>query len=566
MTNPIRQAKEEIGGLIRAAFVRAAQKGLLPSDISNFDFIVEIPKEKGHGDFAANAAMQGARLLKMPPRAIAEILLGELCLNGTGMERAEVAGPGFLNFYVRQDWLSDTLSAIAREGKDYGRTDINRGSRIMVEFVSANPTGPMHMGNARGGAIGDCLAEVLSRTGAEVTREFYINDAGNQMDKFELSLEARYLQIIHGEDAVPFPEDGYQGDDIRERAQEFYSLYGERYKDASPDMRRQALRDYGLEENLKRIKEDLTHYRIYYDVWFSESSLYESKDVERMLELLREGGFTYKKDGALWYAASRLGSDKDEVLVRANGTPTYLAADIAYHYNKFAVRGFDRVINIWGADHHGHVARLKNALDAVGLDKNRLDVVLIQLVRLLSEGKPVKMSKRTGKSITLRDLLEETSVDAARFYFNLRQADSHFDFDLDLAVSQSAQNPVYYVQYAHARIQSILRLLVSEGGDAAYAKSAAELSLLTEPEETDLIKILAALPEEIAAAAEEYDPSRLTKYAVEAATLFHKFYNAHRVKCDDPALMRARTALIHCVRTVLANVLDILKVDAPERM
>jgi len=566
MTNPIRQAKKEIESLVRAALKSAAQKGLLPEDISGFDFAVEIPKEKGHGDFAVNAAMQAARMLKMPPRAIADAIIGQLRLDGTLVERAEPAGPGFLNFFMKRKWLCGALLDIAREGRDFGRTDINRGKKIMVEFVSANPTGPMHMGNARGGATGDCLAEILARTGADVTREFYINDAGNQMEKFALSLETRYLELIYGEGAVDFPEDGYHGEDIRERAREFFAIHGDSYKDAPPAERREALKAYGLAENLKRIKEDLAHYRIRYDVWFAESALHKSGEVQKAIDTLRDAGCTYEKEDALWYAATRFGAEKDEVLVRKNGVPTYFAADIAYHINKFAVRGFDRVINIWGADHHGHVARLKGALDAVGLDGSKLDVVLIQLVRLMSEGKPVKMSKRTGKSITLRDLLDETSVDAARFYFNLRQADSHFDFDLDLAVKQSAQNPVYYVQYAHARIESILRVLRSEGGVSSMPESAEDLLVLCEEEEIDLIKKLAALPEEIAAAAAEYDPSRLTRYAIETATLFHKFYNAHRVNCDDPALKRARTALISCVRTVIANVLDILKVDAPERM
>ncbi|MEE1492695.1 MAG: arginine--tRNA ligase, partial [Massilioclostridium sp.] len=420
-----------------------------------------------------------------------------------------------------------------------------------------------HIGNARGGAMGDCLASVLDWAGYDVTKEFYINDAGNQIEKFALSLDVRYQQIYKGEDAVPLPEDAYQGADIKVHAQNFADLYGDKFLDATQQERRKALVDYALPINIANLKTDLAKYRIEYDVWFKESVLHEEGQVQKIVDILTERGLTYEKEGAIWYKSSEYGSEKDDVLVRANGIPTYFAADIAYHYNKFAVRGFDRVINIWGADHHGHVARLKGAMDAVGLDGSKLDVVLMQMVRLMRDGEPVKVSKRSGKSITLVSLLDEVPIDAARFIFNLREANSHLDFDLDLAVEQSSQNPVYYVQYAHARICSILKKLAQEGFSP---QEDADFGLLTAPEEIELIRHIARLPGDIVEAAKAYDPARITRYSLDLATLFHKFYNACKVKGDDERLTTARLTLCDAVRTVLENVLSMLKIDAPESM
>ncbi len=433
----------------------------------------------------------------------------------------------------------------------------------MVEFVSANPTGPMHLGNARGGALGDCLASVLDAAGYEVTREFYVNDAGNQIAKFAASLEARYLELY--KENVEFPEDGYHGEDIAVRAKEFADIHGDKYLNAPEQERRDALVAYALPKNVEGLRADLEKYRIVYDVWFRESELYKDGLVDKVIDILKDKGATYEQDGALWYRATDFGAEKDEVLVRSNGIPTYFAGDIAYHYNKFNVRGFERVINVWGADHHGHVARLKGAMDAVGLDGSRLDIVLMQLVRLVRDGEPVRMSKRTGKAITLTDLLEEIPIDAARFFFNLREPRSHFDFDLDLAVSESSDNPVYYVQYAHARICSILKNLHAEGIETENF-SGADLMLLREADELALIKHLAALPGEINAAAREYDPARITRYTIDLASAFHRFYNSCRVKDCDAPLRLARTALCAATKQVLANCLTLLKITAPETM
>ena len=450
----------------------------------------------------------------------------------------------------------------------------------MVEFVSANPTGPMHMGNARGGAIGDGLAEALSWCGYDVTREFYVNDAGNQIEKFGKSLEARYLQLYKGEDAIEFPEDGYHGEDIKVRAKEFADIHGDKYLEADSAERRKALVDYALPANVEGLQRDLGKYRIDYDVWFRESSLYKDGSIDKIVKILTDKGLTYEKDGALWYKnaevlTARLKAEgktdkqiealelKDDVIIRANGNPTYFAGDIAYHYNKFAERGFDKVINVWGADHHGHVARLQGAMDAVGLDGDKLDVVLMQLVELMRNGKPERMSKRTGKAITLTDLLEEVPIDAARFLFNMREPNTHLIFDLDLAVEQSNQNPVYYVQYAHARICSILRALAEEG---VTPKEDISLYNYTEPEELALVSEIAKFPVEIAESVKSYNPARITKYAVDLATMFHQFYNACRCRGVEEDVMYARIALCLAAKTTIKNVLTMLKVTVPESM
>lgn len=557
--NRIADAQKQLDTLIRTAYAKA-----FPGKEMR-DFIIEIPKDTSYGDFASNAAMVNAKNAGKAPRDIAAALLEAMDFTGSYFVAAETAGPGFMNFRLGQNWFSDSVQSVLDCGADYGRSDYGHGEKVMVEFVSANPTGPMHMGNARGGAIGDCLASALDFAGYEVCREFYINDAGNQIVKFGKSLEARYLQLYLGEDAVEFPEDGYQGEDIKVRAKEFADLHGDKYVNAPSEERTQALIDYALPANVEGLRRDLEKYRIKYDVWFSEKSLHESGAVMDVVKLLSDRGMTYEKDGAVWYKATEFGAEKDEVLVRANGIPTYFTADIAYHYNKFAVRCFDRVIDVWGADHHGHVARMKGSMDAIGLDGSKLDVVLMQLVRLMKDGQPFKMSKRTGKAITLTDLLEEIPIDAARFFFNMREPNSTLDFDLDLAVEETSQNPVYYVQYAHARICSILKNLAAEG-ISPRPVTAAELDLLTTSEEKELIRKLATLPEEIIGAAKNYDPARLTHYVIDTATLFHKFYNACRVKGEEEPLMQARLALCMATRIVIENVLGLLKITAPESM
>ncbi|NLY43064.1 MAG: arginine--tRNA ligase [Clostridiaceae bacterium] len=557
-------AREQIRRTIKKAAEKAVQQDSLP-ELHIDEIVLEIPREKQHGDFATNVAMQMARQAKMPPRKIADILVSNMALEGTYIEKVEVAGPGFINFYLKKEWLYQVIHAIEWMGNDYGRVNIGNGQKVMVEFVSANPTGPMHMGNARGGALGDCLASILEWAGYDVTREFYINDAGNQIEKFGRSLEARYVQLLKGEDAFPFPEDGYHGEDITDHMREFISSEGDKYLDVDSEERRKVFVEYALNKNIEKIKADLKRYGIEYDVWFHESWLYENNEVQQTIDELTQKGYTYEKEGAIWFKATEFGAEKDEVLVRNNGVPTYFAADIAYHRNKFITRGFDRVIDIWGADHHGHVTRMKGAMKAIGCDPDKLDVIIIQLVRLLKNGEVARMSKRTGRTVTLSDLLDETGVDAARFFFNMRQSGSHLDFDLDLAVKQSNENPVFYVQYAHARICSILRLLSEEGIQVKGADSI-DVSLLNQPEEVELLKKLVELPEEITIAALTMEPSRMTRYVLDLAALFHTFYNACRVKTEDVELMAARLKLIDCVRIVLSNVLHLLGVSAPERM
>lgn len=581
MANLVEEAKKQIDALLRRSLERAAEKGELPSGAA-LSGTVEVPKDANNGDFAANHAMAGARALRMAPRKIAEALTANLELEGSYFTAAETAGPGFINFRLAPEWYSAVMAAVQAEGADYGRSAAMQGQKVMVEFVSANPTGPMHMGNARGGVLGDTLAEVLSRAGAKVWREFYVNDAGNQIEKFAASIEARYAQLVLGEGAFEFPEDGYHGDDIKELARLFLEEKGAGWLDRPLAERHEAMARFGLEHNLPRMKADLARYGIEYDEWFFESSLHESGFVADTVAKLTERGFTYEKDGALWLATSRILGDelraagksekdiekldlKDDVLRRANGFYTYFAADIAYHRNKLEVRGFDRVINIWGADHHGHVARLKGALDALGLDgQHRLDIVLMQLVKLLRDGEVVRMSKRTGKAISLGDLLDEIPVDAARWFFNSRP-DTQMDFDLGLAVREDSENPVYYVQYAHARICSVLRNLAADGHKVPAA-AGIDASLLTTEQEREVIKQLAGLPDEVLHAAQSLDPSRINRYAMELAARFHRFYNACRIKGAEPGVLEARLLLADCVRGAIAVCLDILGVKAPEQM
>ncbi len=563
MSKIVTLAEDQLKQAVLSALGAAVAAQELPAEPIP-TFAVEIPGDRAHGDLSANVAMVSARAFRLPPRKIADCILQHLELGGTYFEKAEVAGPGFLNFFLSPAFYAAVVADVLEQGEGYGRSNYGQGKKVMVEFVSANPTGPMHMGNARGGALGDCLAAVLDAAGYDVWREFYVNDAGNQIEKFGVSLEARYIQHLKGEDAVEFPEDAYHGDDIKEHAANFAALYGDKYLTASPEERRAALVAYALPLNIERMHRDLEKYRIVYDEWFLESSLHKSGAVKAVVDLLTEKGLTYEKDGAVWYKASENGGEKDEVLIRANGNPTYFAADIAYHRNKFE-RGFETCIDVWGADHHGHVARMKGAMDAVGLDGSKLQVVLIQLVRLMQGGEVVRMSKRSGKAIQLSDLLDEVPVDAARFFFNMREASTQMDFDLDLAVEQSSSNPVYYVQYAHARICSIFKNLAADG-IAPRGCTVEELARLTTPEEKELIRHLAAYTGEIVAAAKAYEPARITRYCMELATLFHKFYNACRVKGEEEALMQARLSLCAATRNTLKNALSLLKIDAPELM
>lgn len=564
MSKIVKKTEIELKNIIEQAVKKAVSNGALP-EAEMPQFNIEKPANKDNGDYSTNVAMAGARAFKKAPRMIAEAIVSCIDLDGTAFERVEIAGPGFMNFFLSQQFYSNVLKDVFSCGKDYGKSDYGQGKRVLVEFVSANPTGPMHIGNARGGAIGDCLASVLDWAGFSVNREFYVNDAGNQIEKFGLSLEARYLQIFKGEEAVPFPEDGYHGEDIKERAQQYADIHGDSLLNCSEQERRQALVDFALPKNIEKLRTDLEKYRITYDVWFPESTLHQSGAVKAVVDELTQRGMTYEKDGAIWYKATQFGGEKDEVLVRANGNPTYFTADIAYHRNKFVDRHFDRVINVWGADHHGHVARLKGAMDAIGLDGSKLDIVLMQLVRLMKDGEPYRMSKRTGKSITLSDLTDLVPIDAARFFFNMREPNSTLDFDLDLAVEESSQNPVYYVQYAHARICSILKNLQAQNIQPKDCDSQ-QLMLLNSSEEKELIRKLAQCPQEIISAAKNYDPARMTHYLMDVATLFHKFYNACRVQGEDEALMQARISLCLATRVVLANLLKLLKINAPQSM
>ena len=581
MANMIQSAREKVSDILAEAYARAVEKGQLPAG-AELKGSVEIPKDTSNGDYAANHAMAGAKALRMAPRKIAEALAENAELGGSWFASVEVAGPGFINFRLSDKWYEDVLRAVAVEGADYGRVDEGRGQKLMVEFVSANPTGPMHMGNARGGVLGDALASVLDRAGYQVWREFYVNDAGNQIEKFATSIDARYRQRILGEDAVAFPEDGYHGDDIKELAEKFFEKYGDEYLDRPVEERHAAMARFGLDRNIPQMQSDLRRYGIEYDQWFFESELHESGYVADSVQKLSDKGYTYEKEGALWLNTSRIHTErllaagkkpeeieklelKDDVLRRANGFYTYFAADIAYHRNKFEKRGFDKVINVWGADHHGHVARLKGAMDALGLDgEHRLEIVLMQLVKLTRNGEVVRMSKRTGKAISLTDLLDEIPVDAARYFFNSRP-ESPVEFDLELAIRQDSENPVYYVQYAHARICTLLAALAAEG-HAVPDISGVNAAVLSQETERELIKQLAALPEEIRLAARDYDPSRINRYVTELASRFHKFYTVCRIKGAEEGLLEARLLLADCVRRVIALSLDIIGVSAPEKM
>lgn len=563
--NLMENARIEVSNIVKAAYEKAVSQGLLPqAELPKI--AVETPKDASNGDWASTVAMQCAKLLRMPPRKIAEALVENMELDGTCFAKVDIAGAGFINFTYNMDWYKNALKTAVLEGENYGKTKLENPEKIMVEFVSANPTGPMHMGNARGGVLGDCLAEVLSWAGHDVTREFYINDAGNQVDKFAHSVEGRYIQIIKGEDAIEFDPSWYQGADIKELAQMLVDAHGDKLLDMTEEERFDAIVGFGLPHNIEKMQRDLARYKITYDVWFRESTLHQSGAVEETVKMLSDAGVTYEKDGALWLRSTAFGAEKDDVLRRANGFYTYFAADIAYHRNKFETRHFDRVINIWGADHHGHVARLQRALDAIGLNgSERLEIVLMQLVRMMQGGEVVRMSKRTGKSLTLSDLLDEIPVDAARFFFNSRAAETQMEFDLDLAVKQDSENPLYYVQYAHARICSVIKS-ATENGHALPNVEDVDLTVLTENDEKALIRVIAQLPEEIISAANDRDPSQMNKYGVSLAAQFHRFYNSCRVNDAEPAIRDARLMLCKAAAQTIKNVLGMIGVDAPEHM
>ncbi len=587
MYNAVNEAKSQVKEIIMNALGKLVADGKIPAEpIPAFQ--VTIPADVFHGDFSANAALVSAKAFKNNPRAIAQMIVDAAVLDGTGFEKIEVAGPGFLNFFIGADWFGGVVKNIIELGEDYGKTDLGKGKRVLVEFVSANPTGPMHIGNARGGAIGDSLSSLLQEAGYEVAREFYINDAGNQVEKFGKSLSLRYMHIcseagqrvvaecegkeldvftqaIYGEDGntaeFPMPEDVYLGQDIIAHAKNYYDMHGDSLASLSEEDRRKALVEYALPINEANLEKDLLKYRIKYDNWFKESTLHNSGAVKDVIEKLKAGGHTYESEGALWLKATDFGGDQDFVLVRANGFPTYIVPDIAYHYDKLITRGYDKAINVLGADHHGYVQRMRIALSAMGIDDSRLDVVIMQMVMLVRNGETVKLSKRSGKAITLTTLLDEVPLDAARFFFNLRNSDTHLEFDLDLAVEESSKNPVFYVQYAHARICRVIEKMAEDGvkydgGEVSY----------TEAPELALVRKLAEMPEMINEAAKDYNPSALTRYAYELAQAYHKFYDGCSIKDAEQAVKLSRLALCDAARTTLRNVLTLLKVEAPEKM
>ena len=562
MTNLIKDASLQVKELVMKALGECIAEEIFPAE-SIPAFNVEIPADPKNGDMSTNAAMVCARAFHTAPRKIAEAICEKIFLDGSYFEKCEVAGAGFINFFFSQQWFSQVVTSVLADGEKYGETDFGEGKKVLVEFVSANPTGPMHIGNARGGAIGDCLSAVLDKAGYEVAREFYVNDAGNQIEKFKTSLEVRYLQLF--DPSVEMPEDAYLGEDIINHAKNFAEINGDKYVNADSEKRRQALCDYALPINIANLEKDLGKYRISYDKWFRESTLHNDGSVKEIVEKLKASGYTYEQEGALWFKSSELGDEKDRVLVRANGIPTYFVPDIAYHYNKLVTRGYDIAIDVLGADHHGYIPRMKAALTALGVNSDKLDMVIMQMVNLVRNGEKYKLSKRSGKAITLSTLLDEIPIDAARFFFNLREPDSHFDFDLDLAVSQTSQNPVYYVQYAHARICSVLRKMADEN-ITVEQPTVENLSKLTLPEEKELIKFMATLPNVINESAKNYDPARITRYVIDLATMYHKFYTNCKILGEENAVMQARLSLSLAAKQVIKNILDMLKITCPEKM
>lgn len=555
--NIVEQVQEKLKQEIKAAVLKTG----LVSEEQLPEVILEIPKEKAHGDYSTNMAMQLTRIARKAPRLIAEEIIANFDKEKVSVEKIEVAGPGFINFYMDNRYLVELIPQILEQGDDYGKSDYGKGQKIQVEFVSANPTGDLHLGHARGAAVGDSLCNILEKAGFDVTREFYINDAGNQINNLAWSVEARYFQALGMEKEMP--EDGYHGQDIIDLGKKLAENFGDKFVHMDEEERFNYFRKYALEYELEKLKTDLANFRVHFDVWFSETSLYENNKIEPTLQQLREKGHIYEKDGATWFASTKFGDDKDRVLIKNDGTYTYLTPDIAYHLNKFE-RGFDKVINIWGADHHGYIPRVKAAIEALGIDPERLEVQIIQLVQLYKDGEKVRMSKRTGKAVTMRELVEDVGLDATRYFFAMRSPDSHMDFDLDLAVSQSNENPVYYAQYAHARICSILRQ--AEEKNYTISKDT-NVQLLTSEKAIDLLKQLGEFPQAIIDAAEKRIPHRITNYINELASAFHSFYNAEKVLNDDNREeTEARLALIKAVQITLKNALTLIGVSAPEKM
>jgi arginyl-tRNA synthetase len=556
--NPLELVNERVKEAIADAIVNAGI--VAPEEVP--DIVLEVPRDKAHGDLATNAAMQLTKIAKRNPRQIAEAIIEHLDTSRASIEKAEIAGPGFINFTLSKSYLYPVISLVAEQGDDYGRINVGQGQKVEMEFVSANPTGSLHLGHARGAAVGDALCNVLDYAGYQVTREYYINDAGNQVVNLCKSIETRYLQEL-GQEAE-MPEDGYHGEDIKGFAKELVAEKGDTLLEMSPSDRAAFFRNYGLNKELDKIKRDLGLFRVNFDIWFSETSLYENGEVLRSLDELRDRGEVYEQDGATWLQTTKYGDDKDRVLIKNDGTYTYLTPDIAYHSDKYG-RGYDKMINIWGADHHGYIPRMKAAMSALGNDPEKLVVLIAQMVSLFQNGEKVKMSKRTGKAVTMEDLMEEVGIDAIRYFFTMRSMDSHLDFDMDLAISTSNENPVFYVQYAHARICSIFRQAEEQGISIPdYAEI--DFSKLTAVHEYDLLRKIGELPAEIAVAAEGYAPHRLIRYVYELAAMFHSYYKAERVITEDAAQTVARLALLGAARTTIANVLRLVGVSAPDRM
>lgn len=554
---------EQVKDNLKAALEQALQQSqLLPEGEAAPEIILEVPKEKAHGDFSSNLAMQLTRIAKKNPRLIAETLLSHFDQHQAGVSRTEIAGPGFINFFVDQSYLYNVIATVLRQGADYGRSQLGKGEKIQVEFVSANPTGSLHLGHARGAAVGDALCRLLAFAGYEVTREYYINDAGNQVDNLARSLEVRYRQAL-GQSAE-MPEDGYYGADIQQFAEQLAAEKGEQLLQLSPQERYSFFKEYGLEKEFAKIKRDLQRFGVEFDVWYSESSLYRDGKVEAALQALKDKNQVYQEEGANWLRTTPYGDDKDRVLIKQDGSYTYLTPDIAYHQDKFA-RGFDRLINIWGADHHGYIPRVKAAMAALGYEAERLNVLIAQMVSLYQDGEKVKMSKRTGKAVTMEELMDEVGVDAIRYFFTMRSMDSHLDFDMDLAISKSNENPVFYVQYAHARICSIFAQ-AEEQGIAVKAPDEADWSALSSEQELDLLLKLAEWSEVVEQAARQLAPHRLIRYVYELASQFHSYYRAERVIIEDEQRMQARLLLLKAIQIVIQNALRLIGVSAPEKM
>ncbi len=557
MMNIVEQVKEQLKKEIKQAVIKAG----LATEQEVPNVILEVPREKAHGDYSTNMAMQLARVAKKAPRMIAEELVRHFDKTKASIEKIEIAGPGFINFYMDNSYLTNLIPLIIEAGASYGQTNVGQGQRVQVEFVSANPTGSLHLGHARGAAVGDSLCNVLEKAGFEVTREYYINDAGNQIFNLAKSVEARYFQAL-GLDK-DMPEDGYYGEDIVELGKQLAKEHGDKLVALDEEERLKLFREYGLNYEMNKIKKDLEDFRVHFDVWYSETSLYHNGKIEKALQALREKGHIYEQDGATWFRSTAFGDDKDRVLIKQDGSYTYLLPDIAYHQDKLQ-RGFTKLINIWGADHHGYIPRMKAAIEALGYDPAVLEVEIIQLVSLYQNGEKVKMSKRTGKAVTMRDLMEEVGLDATRYFFAMRSSDTHLDFDMDLAVSQSNENPVYYAQYAHARVCSILR----QGAEQNLTyEGAQKLEYIQSEKEIELLKKLGEFPSAVSEAALKRTPHRITNYVFDLASALHSFYNAEKViDPENKEKSQARLALVKAVQITLQNALALIGVSAPEKM